>query len=51
MKVQQLRYQDVLIEFDSAMDVEWVAQKLLRMKQWMGAQCHLECFPCSDDAL
>ena len=48
-KVQQLSYQDVLIEFDNAVDVEWVAQKLLSMEWWMGALCHLECIPCSDE--
>ena len=42
----------MLIEFDSALDVEWIAQTLLRMEWWMGAQCHLECIPCSnEDAL
>ena len=49
LKVQQLSYQDALIEFDSIMDVEWVVQKLLRMEWWMGALCHLEYIPCSDE--
>ena len=49
LKVQQLSYQDVLIEFDSSMDVECVIQKLLRMEWWMGVLCHLECIPCSDE--
>ena len=49
LRVQQLSYQDVLIEFDSAVDVEWVAQKLLRMEWWMSAQCYLECIPCSGE--
>ena len=40
LKVQRQTYQDVLIEFDSALDVEWVTQKLLRMEQWMGALLH-----------
>ena len=48
LKVQQLSYQDVLIEFDSIMDVELVAQKWLRMEWWMGALSHLECIPCSN---
>ena len=47
--IQQLNYQDVLIEFDGEVDVEWVAQKLLRMEWWMGVPCHLECVPCSDE--
>ena len=34
--IQQLNYHDVLIEFNSDVDMEWVAQKLLRMEQWMG---------------
>ena len=42
LKVPQLSYQDVLIEFDSTMDVEWAAQKLLGMEWWMGSLCHLE---------
>ena len=37
LQIQQLNHDDVLIEFDSEFDVEWVAQKLLRMEQWMGA--------------
>ena len=45
LKDQQLSYWDVLIEFDSTIDVEWVAQKLLRM----GAPCHLECISCSNE--
>ena len=39
----------MLIEFDSAVDVEWVAQKLLRMEWWMETLCHLECICCSDE--
>ena len=39
----------MLIEFDSAMDVEWVAQKLLSMEWLMGAPYHLEYIPCSDE--
>ena len=48
LQIQQLNYHDVLIEFDSEVDVEWVAQKLLRIEWWMGAPCHLECAPCSN---
>ena len=48
LQIQQLNYHDVLIEFDSEFDVEWVIQKLLRMEWWMGAQCKLECVLCSD---
>ena len=45
---QQLNHHDVLIEFDSEVDVERVVQKLLRIEWWMGAPCNLECIPCSD---
>ena len=34
LQKQWPNYCDVLIEFDSEVDVEWVAQKLLRMEQW-----------------
>ena len=34
--IQWLNHHDVLIEFDSEVDVEWVAQKLLRIEWWMG---------------
>ena len=47
LRIQQFSYHDVLIEFDSGIHVEWVAQKLLRMEWWMGTPCHLECVPCS----
>ena len=47
--IQWLNYCDVLIEYDSEIDVEWVAWKLLRMKWWMGAPCNLECVPCSNE--
>ena len=36
LRIQQLSHHDVQIEFDSEVDVEWVAQKLLRMEWWMG---------------
>ena len=42
-------YWDVLIEFDSAMDVERVAQKFLRMEWWIGVLCHLEWIPCNNE--
>ena len=48
LQIQQLNYHDVLILFGSEVDVEWVAQKLLRMEWWMGASCNLECIPCSN---
>ena len=32
LQILWLNYHDVLIEFDSEVDVEWVAQKLLRME-------------------
>ena len=48
LKVQWLSYWDMLREFDSTVDVEWVAQKLLRMEWWIRAPCHLECIPCSN---
>ena len=32
LKFQWLSQHDVLIEFDSQVDVEWVVQKLLRME-------------------
>ena len=47
--IQWLNYHDVLIEFDSEVDVGWVAQKLLRMEWWMGAPCNLEGVPCSNE--
>ena len=47
--IQWLNYHDVLIEFDSKADVEWVSQKLLRMEWWMGASCNLKCVPCTDE--
>ena len=47
--IQQLNYPDVLIQFDSEVNVEWVALKLLRMEWWMGASCNLECVPCSGE--
>ena len=37
------------MEFNSAMNVEWVALKLLRLEWWMKAPCHLEHIPCSDE--
>ena len=49
VRIQQLSYHDVLIEFDREVDVRWVAQKLLRMEWWMGALCYLECNPCGDE--
>ena len=48
LQIQQLNYWDVLIEFNGKVDVEWVAQKPLRMELWMRAPCHLECVPCSN---
>ena len=48
LQIQQLNYHYVLIEFDSKVDVEWVAQKLLRVEWWV-APCHLKCVPCSDE--
>ena len=41
--IQQLNYWDVLIEFDGKVDVEWVAQKLLRMEWWMEAMSPWVC--------
>ena len=49
LQIQQLNYHNVLIEFDSEVDVGWVAQKLSRMEWWMGAPCHFECVHCSDE--
>ena len=46
--IQQLSHCDVMIQFDSEDDVEWVAQNQLRMEWWMGAPCDLECVLCSD---
>ena len=46
---QQLNHHDILIDFDSEVDVEWVVQKLLRMQWWIGAPCNLECVPCSEE--
>ena len=51
LRIQQLSYQDVLIEYDLEVDVEWVTQKLLWMEWWMGAPCHLECVLVSDKEL
>ena len=48
---QWQNHHDVLIEFDSEVDVEWVAQKLLRMEWQMGAGSNFECVPCSDEGL
>ena len=45
MQIQQLNHHDVLIMFDSDVDVGWVVQKLLRMEWWMGAPCNLKCAP------
>ena len=42
LQMQWSNHHDVLIEFDSKVDVEWVVQKLLRMEQWMGPPCNLE---------
>ena len=36
LRIQWLSHHDMLREFDSKVDVEWVAQKLLRMEWWMG---------------
>ena len=47
--IKWLNYHNVSIEFDSEVDVGWVAQQLLRMEQWMGASCNLKCAPCSDE--
>ena len=49
LKIQWVNYHDALIEFDSEADVEWVAQKLLRMEWWMGAPCNLECVTYSNE--
>ena len=43
LQIQLLNYQDLLTEFDSEVDMEWVAQKLLRMEWLMGAPCNLMC--------
>ena len=43
LPVQQLNHHYVLIEFESEVDVEWVAQKLLRMVWWMGVPCNFQC--------
>ena len=43
LQIQWLNHYDVLIEFDGKIDVEWVAQKLLRMEWWISAPCNLEC--------
>ena len=37
------------IEFDSKVDVEWVAQKLFQDGVMDEAPCHLECILCSDE--
>ena len=49
VQIQQLSHHDILIEFNSGVDVEWVVQKLLRMEWLMGAPCNFECVPCSDE--
>ena len=51
MRIQWLNHHDVLIEFDSEADVEWVVQKLLRIEWWMGVPCDLENVPCSNEDL
>ena len=43
--IKQLSHCDVLIEFDSEVDVEWVVQKLLRMEWWMGPHITLSVSP------
>ena len=47
--IQWLNHCDALIEFNGKVDVEWVVKKLLRMEQWMGAPCNLDCVPYSND--
>ena len=49
LQIQQLNHHDVLIKYDSKVDVKWVVHKLLRMEWWMGAPCNLEYVPCSDE--
>ena len=49
LQIQQLNHHDLLTKFYSEVDVEWVVQKLLRMKWWIAAPCNLECVPCSDE--
>ena len=52
LRVQSFNYWDVLIEFDSIMDVEQVDEMFLRMEWWMGAQFNLEYVPTSyEDSL
>ena len=51
LQIQWLNHCDVLIEFDSEVDVGWVVQKLFRMEWWMGAPCNLGCVPCSNEGL
>ena len=48
LQIQWLNHHEVLIEFDSELDVEWAVQKLLRMGWWMGVQCNLKCVTCSN---
>ena len=45
LQIQQLNYYDVLIEFIGDIDVEWVVQKLLRMKWWKGPHVTLSVSP------
>ena len=45
LQIQWLKHHDVLIEFDSEVDVEWVVQKLLRMEQWKGSHITLSVSP------
>ena len=49
LRIQQLSHWYMLIKFDSEVDVEWVAQKVLQMEWWMEAPCYLECVPCSSN--
>ena len=49
LRIQQLSHWNMLIKFDSKVDVEWVAQKLLQMLWWMEAPCHQEGIPCCGD--
>ena len=48
LKVQQSNYWDVLIKLDSPVEMEWVAQKLIRVEWWMWFPCHIKCILCSD---
>ena len=45
LKVQPLNYWDVLIEFDSAMGVEWVAQNCSRLNGGWGLHATLNASP------